>query len=529
VADQKRTVRSFNPTPSTITHNMSPSSSSSSSAAVPSNPNNLLSSWGQQMTRIFRKAFPMPGQDQDLGTIWQGQEAQDVFDQQHKDDDHHNPLLRSIQVSSNVPLRVAFRNLTPLPLLLCWVSFDGTLHHFYRLEPSTLPLTEINNNAVHLACHNDHTENTHAGHSFCLIHADSDAVLRQIQHEKKLPKAVARIVGGYRPKVLRPEEGVAATRQDKVVQLVEISHNGRQDETPKETMDCGAMLRPCFGGSKSNNLRKRKMVEEDGDNGSLFSSPLRLSPTGWSLKVHWRTFDTAPVDTSCKVYDETVIGGWPCCVEPGWSDGDAELEQLLAVDIEYATKCLPPHAREYLKQHCKIWINKTMEWGPKSSPIKGQGCCYHPDKDWLIKNGQRGDKHLCVEMNNASYYKRMRHLWGVGGVILHEMSHAYHHSMLPDGYKNCDIKECYEQAMKDGLYKSVQVHGQQGPKAKAYACSNCMEYWAELSAAFLGGLDSKEEYNKWYPFNRQQIKEHDPRAFSVLSKLWSVDAIAKRK
>jgi hypothetical protein len=45
----------------------------------------------------------------------------------------------------------------------------------------------------------------------------------------------------------------------------------------------------------------------------------------------------------------------------------------------------------------------------------------------------------------------------------------------------------------------------------------------------LGGLDTKEEYNKCYPFNRQQIKEHDPQAFSVLSKLWSVDAIAKKK
>jgi hypothetical protein len=50
-------------------------------------------------------------------------------------------------------------------------------------------------------------------------------------------------VGGYRPKVLLPkEEEAAAMRQDKI-QLVEISHNVRHDETPKEMMDyCGAML-----------------------------------------------------------------------------------------------------------------------------------------------------------------------------------------------------------------------------------------------------------------------------------------------
>jgi hypothetical protein len=56
-------------------------------------------------------------------------------------------------------------------------------------------------------------------------------------------KVAARIVGGYRPKVLLPkEEEAAATWQDKI-QLVEISHNVRHDETQKEMMDyCGAML-----------------------------------------------------------------------------------------------------------------------------------------------------------------------------------------------------------------------------------------------------------------------------------------------
>ena len=54
-----------------------------------------------------------------------------------------------------------------------------------------------------------------------------------------------------------------------------------------------------------------------------------------------------------------------------------------------------------------------------------------------------------------------------------------------------------------------------------YFSTNSMEYFAELSAAFLGGVDGKE-YNKWYPFNREQIKEHDPRAFTMLCKMWGV-------
>ena len=95
--------------------------------------------------------------------------------------------------------------------------------------------------------------------------------------------------------------------------------------------------------------------------------------------------------------------------------------------------------------------------------------------------------------------------------------------MLPDGYENKEIKKCYEEAMKEGLYDCVKVHGTQGPEAKAYACNNCMEYFAELSAAFLGGTDGIEEYNKWFPFNRKQLKEHDPRAYKLLKKVWKID------
>jgi len=100
---------------------------------------------------------------------------------------------------------------------------------------------------------------------------------------------------------------------------------------------------------------------------------------------------------------------------------------------------------------------------------------------------------------------------------------AYHWKCVKDGYDNKEIRECYEQAMKEGLYNCIKVHGTQGPTAKAYACENEMEYFAELSTAFLGGLDGIEEYNKWYPFNRKQLKEHDPRAYTMLQRVWKIN------
>jgi hypothetical protein len=78
-------------------------------------------------------------------------------------------------------------------------------------------------------------------------------------------------------------------------------------------------------------------------------------------------------------------------------------------------------------------------------------------------------------------------------------------------------------AMRDGLYNCVKVHGTQGPKARAYACENAMEYFAELSVAFLAGKDDNVEYNKWQPFNRRELKKFDPRAFKLLQKIWKVD------
>jgi hypothetical protein len=81
--------------------------------------------------------------------------------------------------------------------------------------------------------------------------------------------------------------------------------------------------------------------------------------------------------------------------------------------------------------------------------------------------------------------------------------------------------------MRAKLYDSVFVHGPQGIAVdgsrvaiKAYACTNCMEFFAELSVAYHYGLDEETEYNKWYPHNRAQLRKHDPASYAVLQKIW---------
>ena len=106
--------------------------------------------------------------------------------------------------------------------------------------------------------------------------------------------------------------------------------------------------------------------------------------------------------------------------------------------------------------------------------------------------------------------------------MLHELSHAWHCLHIENGYDNEEIILVYKQAMDEKLYDCVRVHGSQGPTCKAYACQDQMEYFAELSVAFLGGINEDCEHNKWYPFNRAQLRKHDPRAFDLLCKMWGV-------
>lgn len=264
---------------------------------------------------------------------------------------------------------------------------------------------------------------------------------------------------------------------------------------------------------------------------SSSSSQLDQILDDMKVTVYLAQIDPTPVDVSSKHYDHVTLGGWPCRIEPGCfqsseterpENGRLPLQSRFETDIAAACQSLPPIAREKLQQSTPIWINKSHMWGPKVAPVRGRDACFHPGANWLSRNGDNPLKCGSVEFYDAKHYLSDCDHWGIGGLILHELSHAWHNIHIENGYDNKQIKECYDLAMKDGLYDCVRVHGPQGPECKAYACTNAMEYFAELSVAFLGGLDDTFEHNKWFPFNRSQLRDHDPRAFDMLCQMWGV-------
>lgn len=414
------------------------------------------------------------------GTLWQ------------QDDALINPI-KSLD-TTGYGRRVCFRNRSDQTVLLCWVDTAGNPHHFYALEPCQ---RSLRGRASAIIDATDHTEKTREGHAFLLACADD---IPLVQREKSLEHAT--IIGGYRPEDL-PALKDANIDNDSTVHLVEVFNNN-DGSTPKpsffERFVC------CWPSAAANTV---------------------VSDNPFLLQVRLALLDKTPIDTTQKHYISMHLGQvqWPVQLEPN-SLSDEQLE-LLAQDIDAMASRLPPNAVAALRESTPIWINKSLQYGPQTCPINGDGMCFHPGADWLKRNGMNPAKCECVEMYSTASYWASRRLWGAGGLLLHEFSHAYHHKCCNKGYDNKEIRQCYQAAIDSGLYDCVQVkkifgEATQCETARAYACTDPMEYFAELSTAFLGQTTTSEEYNKWFPFNRQQIKDHDPRAYELLQKMWKV-------
>ena len=494
---------------------------------------------------------------------------------------------------SNPSMRLAFRYIVDAPsklkdgdnvcrLYLCWVNQDGTPFHFRPMKSmlgidgqGNLRGSRLLQNSTDkmMVTENDHIETTFPGHAFVFCRKIEDFDLGQVVNtskpdgkpivlteagrtifvrDKKSSASKAEkkdeaekaecegdweaylVMGGFRPDVM-PEEDTSDSEgesededfdeRELLVQLVTIrlcpDQLTKSSEKDGEDIGCGdyVLSLPFL-----RNVRPKHT--------NAFVSTGNLLDIGPLLKVDVCStqLDPTPLDTSSKIYEETVLGGWPCRIEPGCFPSDLDdpvtgvnsLRKRFEDDLMAACAALPPHARQKLQQSTPIWINKSQSYGPKVAPVRNQDGCFHPGAEWLVRNGMSAEKEGGVEWFDARHYLTDCDLWGPGGLMLHELSHAWHHIHCLDDYDNEDIKDTYKKAMDDGLYDCVAVHGPQGPKCKAYACQDQMEYFAELSVAFLGGTDDKE-HNKWFPFNRKQLRKHDPRAYDMLCRIWGVD------
>ena len=134
---------------------------------------------------------------------------------------------------------------------------------------------------------------------------------------------------------------------------------------------------------------------------------------------------------------------------------------------------------------------------------------YHPSQGWLVRNGYdpKLAKHVHIprarQLLNPSQWAKHPY------VVLHELAHAYHDQVL--SFEHPEIIVNYENARNAGIYEKVTLYT--GARVKHYGLTNHKEYFAECSEAYLG-------VNDFFPFVRAELKEHDPRMYACMEKIW---------
>ena len=144
------------------------------------------------------------------------------------------------------------------------------------------------------------------------------------------------------------------------------------------------------------------------------------------INLSYNETDKEIIDTSNKIYDRIEIRGFTIFYEPNLSSSMPELFTTLNLDLEMVCKLLPKEACLKLQKDTYFWINENLTYGTESKPVIGREMCFHPSGGWLKANGMNVAKAGCIEMYQAKHYLDGRDLWGPGGLLVHELSHAYH-------------------------------------------------------------------------------------------------------
>ncbi|MFC5455783.1 hypothetical protein [Prosthecobacter fluviatilis] len=201
------------------------------------------------------------------------------------------------------------------------------------------------------------------------------------------------------------------------------------------------------------------------------------------------------------------IEGWQVSISRELLTKDAELTgkalHLLTQQLQEIVRVVPPKAVDELRK-VTLYFNPQY---PKSHPRAE----YHSGAGWLKENGRDPVMAKAVEFTNVSIFEAETRR--MPNFALHELAHAYHDRVL--GFDNTEIEAAFQHAKAAGIYDKVQRQDSEGRKrlAKAYAMTNAREYFAECSESFF-------TRNDFYPFTKEELKQHDPEMFALLTKLW---------
>lgn len=224
-------------------------------------------------------------------------------------------------------------------------------------------------------------------------------------------------------------------------------------------------------------------------------------------------FSPASSATPAWKFKTNSVEGWTVMVNEQLLEHDSAATEkaleLLRKQLQEIERVVPAPAVEKLRQ-VTLWFSPAYKGIiPKAE--------YHPGSGWLRDHGRNPDMVKGVEFTNIDIFEAETER--MPNFALHELSHAYHDRFLPRGFENPEIKAAYLRAKSDGLYDKVDRWAGKGrpyTHERAYALTNPMEFFAELSEAFFAR-------NDFYPFTHAELKQHDPKSEAMLRKAWATE------
>lgn len=206
-----------------------------------------------------------------------------------------------------------------------------------------------------------------------------------------------------------------------------------------------------------------------------------------------------------------VVAGWTVRADGRLmaSNGPATRRalELLAAQLEEVARVVPSNAVVELRR-VPLWFSPAYPgFGPRAE--------YHPDAGWLASNRRDPTMARAVEFTNIPEFEEETRQ--MPSLVLHELAHAYHDRVLPKGFADRELREAHARAVASGTYDHVGQRDARGgvSRDRAYALTNPMEFFAELSEAYFSR-------NDFFPFDRAELERAGPESGRLVERLWGV-------
>ena len=211
---------------------------------------------------------------------------------------------------------------------------------------------------------------------------------------------------------------------------------------------------------------------------------------------------------AATLHQTRVIAGWT--LHTSLKIDQAALNKalpLLQAQLEEIVRVVPAKAVAEL-QMVPLWMN------PEYDGVRPRAE-FHPDAGWLKDNRRDPSMEKAVEFTNVRIFEAETRR--MPNFALHELAHAYHHRTVRMSFGNLEIKAAYEKAKASGKYERVERKDSEGRRRmeRAYAMTTPQEYFAECTEAYFSR-------NDFFPFTRDELKQHDPEVFALLERLWGI-------